>query len=58
MGFILLIIVKMTTIVGILTCISRINTKSERFKARKYFFLIFSIYEQLRYHAQLRYAQN
>ena len=35
MKFILLINVKMPTIVGILTFISRINTTSESFKARK-----------------------
>ena len=51
---ILLIIVKMPTIVGILTFISRINTTSKRLKARN--FLIcwyFSFYEQLKFHAQL-----
>ena len=35
MKFILLIKVKMPTSVGILTLISRINTTSESFKARK-----------------------
>ena len=41
-NFILLISVKMSMIVGILIHISRINTTSECFKARKIF--IFSIY--------------
>ena len=36
--FILLINVKMPTIVGIVTSISMINTKSERLKARNFFF--------------------
>ena len=42
MKFILLIYVKMPTIVGILTFISRINTASGSFKARKIigFFII------------------
>ena len=52
--FILLINVKMATIVGILTFISRINTASESFKARKIFtFQYFTFYEQLKFHAQL-----
>ena len=38
--FILLINVKMTTIVGILTFISMINTTSERLKARNFFVII------------------
>ena len=44
----------MCTIVGILTFISKINTTSERLKARN--FLIcqyFSFYEQLKFRAQL-----
>ena len=54
MKFILLINVKMPTIVGILTFISRINTLSERLKARNiYIFQNFSFYEQLKFHAQL-----
>ena len=51
---ILLINVKMPTIVGILTFISMINTKSERPKARKFFICrYFSVYEQLKFRAQL-----
>ena len=51
--FILLINVKMPTIVGILTVISRINTTSESFKARKIIiFHHFTSYEQLKFHAQ------
>ena len=38
MEFIMLTNVKMPTIVGILTFISRINAVSESFKARKYLF--------------------
>ena len=52
--FILLINVRMSTIVGILTFISRINTTSERLKARKSFpFLYFRFYEQLKIRAEL-----
>ena len=41
--FILLMNVQMPTIVGILTCISMINTTSERLEARNFFiFLHFS----------------
>ena len=48
--FIVLINVKMSTIVGILTFISRINTTSESLKARKVFiFQHFSLYEQLKF---------
>ena len=43
---------------GILTFISRINTKSENFKARKNFFYRFSFYEQLKFHAKLSSAQK
>ena len=51
MKFILLINV---TIVGILTCISMINTISEKQKARNFFICqYFSFYEQLKYCAQL-----
>ena len=51
--FIMFINVKMPTIVGILTFISRINTTSERFRARKIlFFHHFSFYEQSKFHAQ------
>ena len=54
MKFIMLINVKMPTIVGILTFISRINTTSESLKARKVFvFRHFKFYEQLKFHAQL-----
>ena len=52
--FILLINVKMPTIVGNLTFISRINTTSERLKARIFFIYgYFSFDEQLNFHAQL-----
>ena len=52
--FVLLINVKMPTIVGILTLISMINTTSERLKARNFFICrYFSVYEQLKFHAQL-----
>ena len=50
---ILLINVKMSTNVGILTVISRINTASESFKARTIFiYHHFTFYEQLKFHAQ------
>ena len=39
--FILLIHVKMPTIDGILTCMSMINTTSERLKARKFFICLY-----------------
>ena len=52
--FILLINVKMPTIVGILTFISRIITTSESLKARKLsVFQQFSSYAQLKVYAQL-----
>ena len=55
--FILLINVKMPTIVGILTFISKINTTSERLKARNFFICqYFSFYEQLKFRAQLSWA--
>ena len=51
---ILLINVKMHTIVGILTFISKDKTASESFKARKIFiFQHFTINEQLKFNAQL-----
>ena len=55
MKFILLINVKMPTIVGILTFISRINTTSECFKQRKkmLFFNYFYFFEQLKFCAHL-----
>ena len=54
MKFILLINIKMPTIVGILTFISMINTKSERLKARSFFICrCYRFYEQLKSHAQL-----
>ena len=53
MTFILLINVKMPTIVGILTFISRINILSEYFKQEKLSFRYFSFYELLKIHAQL-----
>ena len=56
--FVLLINVKMPTIVGILTFISRVNRTSERLKARHSSYvdiLVFmSFYEQLKFRAQLR----
>ena len=52
--FILLINVKMPTIVGILTFMSRINATSKGLRARKVFiFQHFSFYEHLKFHAQL-----
>ena len=52
--FILLIKVKMSTIVGILTFISKINTTPERLKTRNFFICqYFRFYEQLKFHAQL-----
>ena len=54
MKFILLINVKMQTIVGILTFINRIHTTSARLKANTSLFIrIFSLYEQLKFRAQL-----
>ena len=54
MKFILLIKVKMSTIVGILTFISGINTASESFKAIKIFiFKKITFYEQLKFDAQV-----
>ena len=51
---IMLINVKMPTIVGILTFISMINTRSERLKARNVFICrYFIFYEQLKFRAQL-----
>ena len=48
--FILLINVEMSTIDGILSFISMINTISERHKARKFFICwYFSFYEQLKF---------
>ena len=52
--FILLINVKMPTIVGILTFMSRINYKFLSFEPEFFNnFDYFSIYEQLKFHAQL-----
>ena len=52
--FILLINVKISTIVDILTFISMINTTSERFKERNFFICrYFSVNEQLKFIAQL-----
>ena len=54
--FIMLINVKMSTIVGIFTFISMINTTTEKVKARKIFiFQKFRFYEQMKCHAQLSY---
>ena len=51
---ILLIIVKIPTMVGILTLISMINTTSKRLKARHFFICrYFSFYEQLKFRAKL-----
>ena len=48
--FIMLINVKMPTIVGILTFISKINTTSKRLKARNFFICRYlSFYEQLKF---------
>ena len=50
--FILSINVKMPTIVGILTLISRIDTTFESFKVKKsLFFNHFHFYQQLKFHA-------
>ena len=52
--FILLINVKMTTIVGILTFMSRINTTSQSLQARNLLiYRYFTFYEQLKFCAQL-----
>ena len=52
--FVLLRNVKMLTTVGILTFISRINTTSERHKARNFIICrYFSFYQQLKFCAQL-----
>ena len=56
MKFIMLINVKMPTIVGILTFISRINSTSERLSSNKLFCQYFSFYEQLKFRAQLSWA--
>ena len=48
----LLINVKMTTVVGILAFISRINTKSENFKAT-HIFIFLAFFEQLKFQKQL-----
>ena len=53
MKLIMLINVKMPTIVGILTFISRINTISECFKAENNIFSVNYFYLQLKFHAQL-----
>ena len=53
-NFILLINVKMPTIVGILTFISKINTTSERLKTRIFFICQYlSFYEKLKFRSQL-----
>ena len=55
--FILLINVKISTIVGILTFMSMINTTSKRLKARNLFICrYFHFYEQLKFRAQLSLA--
>ena len=52
-NFVLLLKVKMPTMVGILTFISRINATSERFQARQICkFQHFTFHEQVKYHAQ------
>ena len=51
---IMLINVKMSTIVGILTFISMINTTSKSLKARIVFIVQqYSVYEHLKFHALL-----
>ena len=53
-SFIMLINNKMPTNVGILTCISMINTTSKSLKLRKSFiFQHYSFYEQLKFNDQL-----
>ena len=53
-NLILLINVEMPTIVGVVTFISKINTTSERLKARHFFICwYFSFHEQLKFRAQL-----
>ena len=55
MKFILFINVKMPTIIGILTFVSRINTISDSFITRKELICQhFSCYEKLKFHSQLR----
>ena len=54
MKFIMLINVKLSTIVGILTFMSMMNTTSESLRARKIFiFQHFRCYDYLKFHAQL-----
>ena len=54
---ILTFISKMPTIVGIFTFISMVNVTSERLKARNFFiYRYFSFYEQLKFRAQLSLA--
>ena len=51
---IMLINVKMSTIVGVLTFITEINTSFDSLKAREVFiYHHFIFYEQLKFHAQL-----
>ena len=63
MKLILLINVIMPTIVGIIAFISRINT-SETFKVKMFFLFLlffpknFSLYEQLKFYAQLSLARK
>ena len=47
---------KMPTIVGILTFISKINTTSETLQAEKFFRQYFSFYEHLKFSAQFSWA--
>ena len=49
----LLINIKMPTIVGILTFISRKNTTSESEARKMFIFSFFVFYEKLKFHAQL-----
>ena len=59
MKFILLINVKMPTIVGILTFISRINKTSDRSKARNLvIFQHFNFYKQWKLHAKMSCASK
>ena len=58
MEFIMPINIKTSTIVGILTFISMINTISESLKAREYFFQHFRFYEQLGFHFSVVLSMN
>ena len=54
----LIYVITPTIVVGIFTIISKINTLSECFKARKMFiFSVLCFYEQLKFHAQFSISQ-